>query len=263
MEKNKKNYEKPQVSVEELTKALYEANKKLTKLENDRSEMFANISHDLRAPLAAIMGRLEYLIDNDDITKEERLISYNMMYSRGKNMDKLINDIFLMARLDNKAEQLHMEKVPLGFFLEDYFYMIVEETPFSKRQLSLEVPEGFDCIVNIDTNSFTRALDNLFTNALKYSKDNDSIILGVLEQKDSAIIFVKDTGIGMEEESVTKVFDRCFREDKARTPNGLASFGLGLSITKSIIEAHGGSIWCESQKGAGSTFFIKIPKQNG
>ena len=249
---NKRKYEIPRViaSEDELAKALYIANKKMSDMEEKRSEMFANISHDLRAPLAAINGRLEYLIG--ELEKDNK-------NQRGKGMEKLIEDIFLMARLDNAIVNVKLEKVPVAFFLEDYFYMINEEPKYKDRKIISEIPENLTQEINIDTEKITRVLDNLFTNALKYSNSGDKIILGLKIENQKAVIYVKDNGIGIDSDALEKIFERCYKVQEARTPGAEASYGLGLAIAKSFVELCGGNIRCESERFYGTTFYIEFP----
>lgn len=263
---NKREYEAPRVllSEDELTRALYMANKKMKDMELRRSEMFANISHDLRAPLAAINGRLEYLIgecerDINEVNTEYIYESLKMMLQRGKGMEKLIEDIFLMARLDNNIVGVNFERVPVGFFLEDYFYMINEDPKYKDRVIINNIPKNIKEEINIDTEKMTRVLDNLFTNALKYSKSGDKIILGVKIKEDKAVIYVEDSGIGIEEENLSHIFERSYKVQEARTPQAEASYGLGLSIAKSFVELCNGAISCKSKRFCGTTFYIEFP----
>jgi signal transduction histidine kinase len=103
-------------------------------------------------------------------------------------------------------------------------------------------------------------LDNLFTNARKYSDEGSTIILGAGEGDGYAYFYVKDNGQGIPKDAIPYIFDRTFRVSGARTPSKESSSGLGLAITKSIVEQHGGSISCESVLGEGSTFTVRIPK---
>ena len=263
---NKRKYEMPKVlaSEDELAKALYLANKKMSDMEEKRSYMFANISHDLRAPLAAINGRLEYLVgefkkDKDSVDIDYIFESLQMMLQRGKSMEKLIEDIFLMARLDNDIVSADLEKVPVAFFLEDYYYMIIEEPKYKDRIIISEIPEGTTEEINIDTEKMTRVLDNLFTNALKYSNTGDKITLGLKIEENKAIIYVRDNGIGIDEEDLPRIFERCYKVQEARTPGVEASYGLGLSIAKSFVELCNGTIRCESKKSSGTTFYMEFP----
>lgn len=130
MSNNKSHFEKPELSVEELSHALYEvnlklqeANKKLTAQEKKRLEFYANISHDLRAPITALSNSIEYMLSNQQLSHEEMLDTLSIMQKRTKYMEHLINDIFLLSSLDSSDSKVHKEQVDMRFLLEDYFYL--------------------------------------------------------------------------------------------------------------------------------------------
>ena len=268
----KKQYIRPELSVEELTKALYEANKELDavnrelacanetleKNEKSRSEMFANISHDLRSPIAAIRSAVEYILSDKDIKKDERDKILRLILSKTKNLENLIENIFLMARLDNNVVKPSRQPVPADFFFEDYFYMTREDSKYKDRKLEFDEPD-FQATLNIDVNQIERVLDNLFNNALKYSKKGDEIRLSVERENKYVKVCVSDTGIGIAEDKTEKIFDSSYMIKESRTPEKENSFGLGLSIARSFVELNGGKIWCESREGCGSRFYFTLP----
>lgn len=263
----KKNFIPPGLSTEDLSAKLLkactelqEANEKLILEKKLRTEMFANISHDLRSPITAIRNTIEYLSSNSSISKKELETLLQLLNTKIINLETLINDIFLLTTLENINIPLHFESFEIGMYLEEYFFSCEAEQKYNKRILKLTVPEHFPYIVHIDNIHFNRVLDNLFTNAFKYSSEYDSITLGahLSKEQDHVIITVKDTGIGIPSDSITKIFERCYTVSSARTP-GTSGTGLGLSIAKTIVERLDGEIWCESEEGTGSTFFLSLP----
>ena len=239
---------------------LQETNEKLIREEQMRTEMFANISHDLRSPITAIRNSIEYLSSTDSITTEEFDTILQLMNRKILNLEALINDIFLLTTVENANIPFHLEQLELGIYLEEFFFSCEADKKYSKCHLILEVPEHFPYVVSVDTERFYRVLDNLFTNALKYSLENATITLGVKlsSDKQNVIIFVKDTGIGIPSSSIPKIFEHCYTVSSARTP-GSSGTGLGLAIAKTIMERLQGKIWCESQEGHGSTFYLSLP----
>ncbi|MDD5937144.1 MAG: HAMP domain-containing sensor histidine kinase [Clostridiales bacterium] len=263
-----KVYDKPQLTVDQLSAALYQANEELRvkneeliAMQQAQREMFANISHDLRSPITAIRSAIEYITSLDHLDEEELKPLFLLLNTRIVSLEGLINDIFLMTRLDSNTLEMKMENVSIGAFLEEYYYSSEGDCKYQKRSLKLEVPTQFNIMVQLDIKKVIRVLDNLFTNAYKYSKDNDSIILGARESENEVTIWVKDSGIGIESELLDKIFDRTYTVSSARTPASATGAGLGLSIAKSIIEKHGGRIWCESKINEGSTFYFTLPKE--
>lgn len=267
MSEDKRLYHKPKLTVDELSAALYVANEELRKkneelvmMERSRSEMFANISHDLRSPITAIRSAIEYASSLSVLDQEVLLQTFQLITTRIVSLEGLINDIFLMTTLDNRSIEFDMETVPIGPILEEYFYSCEADVKYQERKLLLDVPERFDVKVKIDTPRMIRVLDNLFTNALKYSSDGDQIELGAKQVEEEIIIWIKDTGMGISNEYIEKIFERCFTISTARTPKSNTGSGLGLAIAKLIIDRHEGRIWCESEVGMGSTFFLALPK---
>ena len=262
---SKKKFEAPKLTTDELSAELVLANLKLAKAhkrlleeEQARNEMFSSISHDLRSPITAVKNAVELLSNMEEYSPEAVTPLLQLMQGRIDTLEQLINDIFLLVSLDNHCEPMKLELVPLLYFLEDFFFSREADQCYRERKLLLDVPEDLDVSVQIEPHSFIRVLDNLFTNALKYSNTGDSICLRAACKEDEVLISVCDTGIGIPPEDTEKVFERCYRVEKARTP-GVSSTGLGLAITRSIVKQFSGKIWCESTLGEGSTFTISLP----
>lgn len=259
-------FEKPELTVEELSIALFQANQKLDHLnkrlivqEQERSEFYANISHDLRAPMAAINSSVEYLLSQDLWDEEEVRSVLHLIQTRSGFLQQMINDIFTLSSINSPSKPLQTEEVDIAMFLEEYFYDCAADAKYNSRVLRLQVPIELECIVAIDPNLMLRVLDNLFTNALKYSTNGANIILSAeitLEKK--LRITVSDTGIGIAKENLEKIFERSFMVSEARTPGSQAGSGFGLAIAQSIIHKHGGKIWCESTLNEGSNFIIEL-----
>ncbi len=275
----KKKFSNPQLDViEELTAKLIKANDRLNTVEKERTMMLENISHDLRAPLTAIRSCTDYLKNMcDDYEKNNSAVSVeelkkitHLLDARTKNMEVLVKDLYYLTCLDNGKDDMHFENVPLAQFLEEYFYAVEIDEKYSRRKLQLEVDDNMECIVKIDVGCMTRVFDNLFTNARKYSYDGDSIVLGAYIASDDelkeftlsmdryVVIYVRDTGIGIEEKYLKKIFDRTFMISDARTPSDSNGSGLGLAIVDSIVKRHNGCIICTSKVGVGSCFKIYL-----
>lgn len=266
---SKRPYEKPEVSREkleqqllEVNEELWEANQKLASEEKARKELLQNLSHDLRAPLAALSGTIDLLerktsqIEREDTGYQEILC---IMRTRMKTLQTMIDDLFLLTSVENPAILLSKETVKIGILLEEYFYSCEADKRFEGRQLVLDVPGDFPYFAEIDAPKIVRVLDNLFGNALRYTKNGDKIILGVSYHANTGEIWIMvgDTGAGIAPEDLPHIFERSYRADRSRTP-GDAGSGLGLAIAKGIVEKHGGRIWCESITGKGSCFTVAL-----
>lgn len=272
MHGKKKPYEKPEASRQMLEQQLWEANeelwlanKKLASEEKARKELLQNLSHDLRAPLAALSGTTE-LLERKIATKageEEYGEILHIMKIRLQTLQTMIEDLFLLTSVENPAIRLSTETIRIGIFLEEYFYSCETDQRFEHRILTLEVEPDFPCTAEIDVSKMVRVLDNLFGNALRYTKEGDQICLSAFRRKTDGEIWitVSDTGAGISPEDIPHVFERTYRADRSRTPRESGN-GLGLAIAKGIVEKHGGRIWCESTPGQGSRFTVAL-KENG
>ena len=262
---SKKKYTKPDISRAELEQALMKANeelwmanRKLEAEERARAELFSNLSHDLRAPMTALFSAVELLKSRQMTEENEYQNILKLMERRLHTLQSILNDIFLLTLMESPATKLEKEPVEIGIFLEDYFYSCAADPKYHKRRLKLEVPDVFPYVADIEAEKVIRVLDNLFTNALRYSLEGAEIALGALfiqgEKEEGKIrIYVRDTGEGIMPEDIEHIFERSYRASRSRTPEDGGS-GLGLAIAKGIVERHGGAIWCESEVGKGSCF---------
>lgn len=264
---DKRIFEEPYVAsdtVAELSKRLLEANNNLKKAETERKMMLENVSHDLRAPLTAIRSTVDYLkqhfengaekLSNDEIKSYLKLLD-----NRTKTLEVLIQDLFFMTCLESGREEFKFEKVPLSQFLEELFFATQMDERFEKYNLILDVPDNLGVCINADVAKLSRVLDNLFNNARKYSEEGTSITLGAYVKDDKAFFYVKDNGYGIPQDALPYIFDRTFRATDSRTPENESGHGLGLAIAKSIVKAHGGKIFCDSNEGIGSLFTVELP----
>lgn len=268
---SKKKYTKPDISREELEKALVKANqelwmanRRLEAEERTRAELFSNLSHDLRAPMTALFSAVELLKSGQEIGEKKYQDILKLMDRRLHTLQSILNDIFLLTLLESPSTKIETEPVEMGIFLEDYFYSCTADPKYHKRRLKLEVPDSFPYTAEIEAEKMIRVLDNLFTNALRYSGEGAEIALGarfIAGEKDEGKIriYVRDTGEGIYKEDSEHIFERSYRASRSRTPEHEGSgSGLGLAIAKGIVERHGGAIWCESEVGKGSCFTFSL-----
>lgn len=256
----KKKFSSPELNeIEALTTRLLHANQKLEAFEKSRTELLANISHDLRAPVTAIRSSIDYLTTCDSNTPWSEVQSIlHLMDIRTATLESLIQNFYYLFSLDAGSQTFHFERIQLAPFLEEYFFTAKIEQKYEQRHLFLDIPSDMEAIVHIDPHPMIRVLDNLFTNALKYSHIRDSITLGARSEGNQAVFWVKDTGIGIPKEDIDRIFERTVKLDSSRGHENNGG-GLGLAIVKSILECHHGTIHCESQVGKGSCFIVTLP----
>ena len=261
----KKPFEEPALTVSELSNALYESNQKLFKTLHERDEIFANISHDLRAPITAIHNCIEYLSSLEHIGESDIREVLPMLESRSAMLEHMIDDIFLLTKIDFSDDFFHFEKVPADAFLEDLFYMYKADEQYSSRELSLECGPGCDILINVDVFYMKRAIDNIFKNALKYTESGNYIKITVKRDGNRMEIIISNNGKSISKENLPHIFDRTFTDSDSRTPSASSGMGLGLSICLGIIQKHGGNIYAVSDEtsGDGCEFHILLPMAEG
>ena len=258
-----KVFEAPEIeknTIEELSKQLIKANAELKKLQEERELMFANISHDLRAPMTAIRSAVDLALSNDTVTKEELMETVELIDRRSKTLEALVNDMYFLYSISNVPEAFSFEEIDAVPFLEEYFYDMQMDLRYDEFEMVLDIEEGLNCRIRIDVQKIVRVLDNLFTNAARYSENGTQISLKASRKGDSLEIAVEDNGRGIPEKDLPYIFMRTYTASDARTPGaGTTGSGLGLSIAKAIIEKHNGTISCRSMENIGTGFIILLP----
>ncbi len=223
----------------------------------EREKQFTNdASHELRTPVSVIMAQSELALDSkaSESDRTEALQSINRQSHR---VNKLLTELLNLARSDSGKTVLEKEI----FDLTELAEMVVEEKQefAAERNIRLKLTSNEAVEVVADQTLIMRVLINLITNSVKYGKDGGLTEVSIERNgEDGAVCRVKDNGIGISEDDLGKVWDRFFRADTSRTFDGSGSFGLGLPMVKSVIEAHGGAVKAESVLGEGSVFEFKI-----
>ncbi len=215
-----------------------------------------NASHELRTPVAVIMAQSELGLD-EHATHEDRQEALQSINRQAKKMNKLLHVLLSLARADN--DRLTLEKEI--FDLAELAQTVAEEQELlaSERGISIKAETEGAVVINADRMQIIGALMNLVTNAIKYGKEGGHICISVSREGNNAVCKVKDDGIGISTEALPRVWERFFRVNEARTADTTDSMGLGLSIVKSAITAHGGTVNAESVENEGSTFSFSIP----
>lgn len=243
----------------ETTELLQSANQELLKLQREQSEMLANLSHDLRAPLTAIRSAAEYLLSQPSLDWEELEASLNLINRRSQTMESLFQDMDYLFRVDGGTGSFSVEPMDAAPFFEEYYCQLLTDDNYHAHPISLNMDADLDCRISIDSQKIIRVLDNLFTNAAKYSAPGTAITLTVCRQEDFLNVSVADKGIGIPEDAIDKIFNRTYTVSSARTPDSVTGSGLGLAIVKAIVTGHGGVVSCDSSLGKGSVFSFSIP----
>jgi len=226
------------------------------KIDMERKEFVANVSHELRTPLTTMRSYVEALYDG--AWKDEELAPkfLNVTQNETERMIRLVNDLLQLSKLDSRDYQLNKELVDFIVFYNriiDRFELTKQQNVIFLRKLPKKA-----AFVEIDEDKLTQVLDNIISNALKYSPEGGKITFSIKEQEQQIIVSVSDNGVGIPKENIDKIFDRFYRVDKARTRK-LGGTGLGLAIAKEMVEAHGGRIWASSKEGKGTKISFTLP----
>ena len=230
------------------------------KLDNMQKELVADVSHELKTPITSIMGYADTLLEGgyDEETQNKFL---NVIASESRRMARLVTDLLTLSRYDSNKKKTQKESFDLGELVkrcqEKLAIEIKKKGHTVNAFVTADVPP-----VYADKDDIERVVLNILTNSIKYTPDNGEIKIYVGFVYNDAYIKVFDNGIGIPEDDLSRIFERFYRVDKARTRE-LGGSGLGLSIAKEILDKNGGSIDIKSEVGKGTEVVIRIPtKQN-
>lgn len=223
-----------------------------------RRELVANVSHDLRTPLASVQGYVETLLLKDESMDRDERRSYLHIIRRATDkLTRLVGQLFELSKLDARQ----VEPRPEVFNLCELAHDLIQKFAPLAEQRGIDLtmrPAPHALFVEGDIAMIERAIENLVDNALRYTQPTGRVSLAVQRSGSLARISVSDTGSGIPPEEASNIFDRFYRLDKSRS-HDTEGAGLGLAITRKILEAHGGTIEVESTVGKGSTFTISLP----
>lgn len=228
------------------------------KLERSRREFVANVSHELRTPLTTIKSYLEALEDGalEDPELARRFIGVTR--NEAERMIRMVNDLLHLSRFDSKQTHLHKQWTDVPEMLED----VADRFSFQLKQrqigITLDIPDNISRI-EVDRDQIDQVLDNLVSNAIKYTGNGGKIVISARQPDASKVeISIEDNGIGIPAKDLERIFERFYRVDKARSRN-MGGTGLGLSIAREIIKAHGGEIRIESEVNRGTKVIFVLP----
>jgi signal transduction histidine kinase len=231
-------------------------------MEQNRKELIAAISHDLRTPLSSLRVMSEAI--SDGITDEQQTKLYlGRIRNETIYMDGLIEDLFELSQLDAGKVKLKLEKSNLADLISDTIGGLQAQAETRWQNLSGEIADELPDL-HFDMHKIQRVLNNLVGNALRYTSEQGEIVITAQpeckDQKNWVAISVRDNGEGIPLEDQKRIFEPFYRGERSRArEHGHGGAGLGLAIAKRLIEAHNGKIWVESVEGKGSTFTFALP----
>ncbi|RMA97253.1 sensor histidine kinase [Hydrogenothermus marinus] len=221
-----------------------------------KKDFVSNVSHELKTPIAVLKGAIETLDQEEKDKDKKRFIS--MALKRINQMDTLINDLLIIARLESKEDKVVKTQIDLKRFINDVYEDLSHLTKEKNINFKNNIKEN--SIIYGDEQKLSILFKNLIENAIKYNKDNGVVEVNSFENGKYIVVEVKDTGIGIPKKALPLIFERFYRVDKSRS-RSVGGTGLGLSIVKHITEAHKGKVEVDSKLGEGSSFKVYLPKQ--
>ncbi|MGB3366711.1 MAG: HAMP domain-containing sensor histidine kinase, partial [Acidaminobacteraceae bacterium] len=248
------------LALNEMEKEINDSREFQIKYEDKRSELLANIAHDLKTPMTAIRGYVDGINDGVANTPEKLKKYTSIISTYVKDMDVLIDDLTLLSNLDTNNNSMKFENVLFKEYIEDCTYELDFE--MEEHKISFEYTMNIDesSRVIMDRDKIKRVINNVVTNAIKFTKKEFREIKLIIEEDSRYIsVYVRDNGIGIESEKLENIFDRFYRVDQSRSSNTGGS-GLGLSIAKQIIEEHGGIIAARSEFEVYTEIYFKLKK---
>jgi two-component system phosphate regulon sensor histidine kinase PhoR len=230
----------------------------LKKFEKARSEFIANVSHELKTPITSIIGFVETLRDGaiNDLKKRDEFL--NIIHSHSQRLNNLVNDILSLSRIEFREIEMNPVPISLKEILDNAKALYNDKIKSKKQSLRMHIPSELPPAFS-DPEMIIQVFSNLIDNAVKFTPDRGKITVKAREKDDFIQIDVSDTGIGIEEEHLPRIFERFYRVDKARSRE-MGGTGLGLAIVKHIVHANKGKVSVKSESGKGSTFSVFLPK---
>lgn len=240
--------------IDDLISSINKLSNELKEQENLRKQLTEDIAHELRTPLTSIRGHLDTIIAGIWQPTNERLISINEEVIR---ITKLVDELRKLAKFDKEKNNLNKEIVDLKKYIKSIAYnyegKALEKNIIIKYKLE-------DIKALIDKEKFAQVIINILANAIKYNNGNNEIYISSFKKDDNIVISIKDYGVGIAKSEQKNIFERFYRVDKSRGANE-KGMGVGLTIAKSIVNAHGGEIKVYSEINKGSEFIITLPNE--
>ncbi|WP_047153143.1 two-component system histidine kinase PnpS [Aneurinibacillus tyrosinisolvens] len=231
----------------------------IRRLEKMRSEFVANVSHELKTPITSIKGFTETLLDGalDDIEISRTFLT--IINEESDRLNRLISDILELSKIEQKKMPLVVEEVNLVRLVKETVRIVREEA--RAKDITIYLPAEDRMMLEGDPDRLRQIILNLISNAINYTPANGEVSVTIGETEDEKVkMAIEDTGTGIPEEHLPRIFERFYRVDKARSRES-GGTGLGLAIVKHLVEAHHGTIQVESTEGEGTTFTVLLPKR--
>ncbi len=228
----------------------------IKKLEQIRTEFVSNVTHELKTPLTSIRGFIETLKNGAIEDKNVSTKFLDIIDIESERLYVLINDILQLSEIETQQTDSNIGTHNVKLILEEIFSVLTVAA--NKKGVAMDFEVDDNLSINVNRDRIKQMLINLIDNAIKYNSENGHVLVNVCKQEGKIIFTIKDSGIGIAEEHISRIFERFYRVDKGRSRN-MGGTGLGLSIVKHIVNLYSGSINVKSEPGKGSEFIIQLP----
>lgn len=229
---------------------------KLSEVETMRRRLIGDVSHELRTPLTAIKGSMEGLMDGVLPATDE---TYQQIHAEADRLNRLVDDLQELSRVEARAYELDLRPLDVSALVQTVTKRLMSQADSKAISLNLELSPDLPRVLT-DADRAVQVLTNLVGNALQYTPEGGSVTVAAQHLNQQVMISVRDTGIGISPEHLSHIFDRFYRADKSRSRRAGGGSGIGLTIARALVEAHGGRIWAESAgEGRGSVFTFTLP----
>jgi len=243
-------------SFRELSERIIQQVKQLEHNDKSRRELIANVSHDLRTPLASLQGYLEtLLLKENSLSDGDKQLYINTAMQHSNHLKKLISELFELSTLENNPAELHFEPFSMSELVQDVTQQFDLKARDKSIQINAQIPEQ-QAFVSADISLIQRLLENLIENAIKYTPEGGKVKVTLLAKEESVSTSITDTGEGISSDDLPYIFDRFYRADKQRQTEGT---GLGLAIVKRILQLHNSKIDVQSIPQHGTTLTFHLP----
>ena len=231
----------------------------LKKLEQVRRDFVANVSHELKTPITSIKGFSETLLDGAMDDREALRQFLNIILQESERLQTLIQDLLDLSKIEQQGFNLSVEKVNVITIINEVITIVNRKA--EEKNISILFEKDMEpIIIEADPYRLKQIFINIVSNALAYTTNNGSVAIKVTNDSSKVYIDIEDTGIGIEQSEIPRIFERFYRVDRARSRNS-GGTGLGLAIVKHLVEAHKGLVTVQSEVGKGSVFRFEFNKK--
>ncbi len=246
--------------VRNLAKTINEMNRQVNSAIQAQQDFVANVSHEFKTPLTSIQGFAQAVYEGAVETEEDQKRAAGIILEETERLNHLVSDLLTLSKLDSGVIELDIQSIDPNSLIEN----IIERMQFQIKAKELNIKKEFteNLIISADAEKIDRLLSNLIDNAIKFTNIGGKIFISTYQLNNEVVIKIRDTGMGIPEDELGRIFERFYRVDKSRRGDQGRGVGLGLVIANEIAKSHGGSIEVQSEVGKGSTFMVKLPSEN-